>query len=78
MDSLSDLLHMHMPEEPPEVAALKQYIKDTFNAAALITVQENAIIITVGSASLANALRFRIPVLRSIADTQKRLILRIG
>jgi hypothetical protein len=78
MDSIGDLLDSFKHDEPPEVAILKQYISDAFDAPAAITVQETTIIITVRSAALANALRLRTTALRGACDTTKRLVFRIG
>ena len=78
MDSIGDLLDSFKREEPPEVALLKQYISDSFAAEAVISVQDKTIVITVRSASLANALRLRTTALRNACDTTKRLIFRIG
>lgn len=78
MDSIGDVLDKYKNDEPDEVSAIKVYIAQEFNAPVSITVQQNALIISVQSASLANTLRLRIPVLQKIANTSKRLVLRIG
>lgn len=78
MDNMKDLLGKYSPKEPPEVIAIKQYISTEFQATPSITVQEMSIVITVQSASLANALRLRTTALQEVCQTNKRLIFRIG
>jgi len=78
MDSLGDLLKGRVPQEPPEVIAAKRYIADHFQAASSVTLQSNALVITVASASLAGTLRMQMPKLQAACKTDKRLIFRIG
>ncbi len=78
MESLNDLLGKYSAKEPPEVAAIKQYILDTLKSQSSVALQGEAIVVTVSSASLANTLRFHIIKLRAITQTEKRLIIRIG
>ncbi len=78
MDSLQDLLNQYRPEQPPEIALIKGYIAEQFQASASIVVGDSAIIITVKSAALANALRLRTTALKAACETEKRLVFRIG
>ncbi len=78
MDSLQDLLSQRAPKEPDEIIAIKRYIDEQFRAPASVGIRGDSLVITVGSASLANALRLRLPALRIAANTQKRLVFRIG
>ncbi|HSX32690.1 MAG TPA: hypothetical protein VLF43_05495 [Candidatus Saccharimonadales bacterium] len=78
MDSLKDLLGNYGPKEPEEITAVKRYIADTFSAESTVSIQGNALVITVASASLANTLRLRLPAIQAVANTQKRLVFRIG
>ncbi|HSX29943.1 MAG TPA: hypothetical protein VLE73_05295 [Candidatus Saccharimonadales bacterium] len=78
MDSLHDLLSRYSPKEPEEIVAIKRYIADEFNVESSVGIQGNALVITVQSASLANTLRMRLPALQAIANTNKRLVFRIG
>lgn len=77
-ESLQDLLHKRDNHVPPEVAIIKTFIHEQFNASASVTVQEKQIIIAVAGASLAGALRQKLPQLQSKLDTTKRLVIRIG
>jgi hypothetical protein len=78
MDSLQDLLGRYSPKEPDEVLAIKRYIADQFQSPSSVGIQGEALVITVASASLANALRLRLPALQEAAGTTKRLVFRIG
>ncbi len=78
MDSLNDLLKGRAPQEPPEVIAAKRYVFEQFGAPSSVTLQSNALVITVSSASLANALRMQTPKIQAACGTDKRIIFRIG
>jgi hypothetical protein len=78
MEHIGDLLGKYSPAAPNEVTAVKQYIATEFGAQSSITVQTDALVITVASASLANALRLRQTTIQKIAGTSKRLLFRIG
>jgi hypothetical protein len=78
MDSLQELLGRYSPKEPDEVSAVKRYIAETFNAASSVGLHGETLVITVASASLANALRLRLPALKKAANTQRRIMFRIG
>jgi hypothetical protein len=79
MDSLQDLLSQYSsPKEPAEVVAIKKYINDTFSMPSSIVVQDTAIVITVQSSALANALRLRYTDLQAVVGATKKLIFRIG
>lgn len=78
MESLQDILGRYGPAEPPEIAAIKKYIADQFQAPASVSVRGENIIITVHSAALANTLRFHVTKIQAFSETTKRLILRIG
>ena len=76
-DSLFDILSRKDFSEPPEIVAIKQYIQDHFHAEAEVAHREFEIIITVASAPLASTLRFHVVKLQKVANTKKRLVLRI-
>jgi hypothetical protein len=78
MDSIGDLLEKYSPAVPDEVTAVKQYIAKEFDAPSRVGIQGEALVITVASASLANALRLRQTAIQSAANTTKRLLFRIG
>ena len=78
IESVGDLLGRYSPKGPDEVLAIKQYITDQFDAPSSVGLQGETIVITVHSASLANALRLRLPAIQAAANTKKRLVFRIG
>jgi hypothetical protein len=78
MDSLEDLLGKYTPKEPTEVLAVKQYIQETFSTTSSVALRGESIVVTVASAALANTLRFHMTNLQAAAQTEKRIILRIG
>lgn len=77
-DSIADLLKKRSYDEPPEVAAIKAFIKDRYDSDSKVAVRENQIIIAVMSAGLAGTLRLQLPRLQKAANTDKRLVIRIG
>ena len=78
MESLQDLLSRYRPDEPGEITAVKRYIQEQFSAPSSVGIQGEALVITVASASLANALRLRQTAIQAAANTTKRLLFRIG
>ena len=78
MDSLQELLGRYSPKEPEEVTAVKRYIFDEFGAESSVGLHGETLVITVASASLANALRLRLPSLRKTANTKRKIMFRIG
>lgn len=78
MDSLGDVLGRYVPQRPDEIAAIKRFVEQEFNTGVSVAISNNNIVVTVASASLANALRLRIIALRKAAATNKRVIFRIG
>jgi hypothetical protein len=78
MDQLKDLLAERMPEEPDELRAIKRYIDDHFHAPSQVSMQNEAIIVSVRSAALANTLRLRLPQIQEAAQTDRKLFFRIA
>lgn len=78
MDSLSDILHHKNFDEPPEMAAIKKYVKDEFKLDVGVQVRERDIVVSVSSAALANTLRLRGPDIKRRCQLTKRLTFRIG
>jgi hypothetical protein len=78
MDSLQDLLGRYSSKEPEEVTAVKRYIANEFGAESSVGLQGESLMITVTSASLANALRLRLPALQKVAGGGKKIRFRIG
>jgi len=78
MDNLRDLLGKYSAQEPPEIAAIKEYMQAQFQTDCKVAFQGESIVITVRSGALANTLRFHLGKLRDAAQTEKRLVIRIG
>jgi hypothetical protein len=78
MEQIYDLLAKRMPQEPPEITAVKRYIDEHFHVTAQVTMQNEAIVVGVKSASLANTLRLRLPQIQEIANTDRKLLFRIN
>jgi len=80
MDSLQDILlgHSNRRQEPPEIAAIKNYALDTFQESVQVLVRDKDIIITCPSAAMAGSFRMHVTKLRDVCDTKKRFIFKIG
>jgi hypothetical protein len=78
MDSLNDILSNKNFDEPPEIAAIKKFVHDNYQEDVEVLVRERDIVIAGRSASLINTLRLNMRQLQAAAQTEKRLIFRIG
>lgn len=78
MDSLFKILQNKDFDEPPEMAAIKKYVKDEFNLDVGVQVRDKDIIITVPNAALAGTLRMRGPEIKRRCQLTKRLTFKIG
>jgi hypothetical protein len=79
MDSLFDILSRKDYDLPPEVAAIKQYVREEFQAEVEVRLQgEKEIVINGRSSALIGSLRLRSPQIKKAAKTTKRLIFRVG
>lgn len=79
MDNLQDLLGRRVPHEPPEIQIIKDFVREKFDEPVNVSLQDRQIIIIVGSASLAGALRsYTVDILAKCNTPDKRLVLRIG
>lgn len=78
MEQIGDLLGRYKSQEPPEITAIKRYIRDEFGAEAAVAVRDNQLVVTVTSGALAATLRLRTPQIQAQCNITKRLIFRIG
>jgi hypothetical protein len=78
MDGLGDILSRKDFDVPPEVRAIKDYVRRYYDADVNVTIQPHAIVISARSAALIGSLRLNLPKLQAAANTDKRLMLRIG
>lgn len=75
---MGDLLKKFTPpEEPAEIALVKQFIQEHFKSTARVTIKGEQLIICVSSAPLANMLRLNTVQLLDFTKTEKRLVFRI-
>ena len=77
-DSLGDLLAKRDFDEPPEVRAIKEYVRRYYDAEVKVTIQPHTIVVAARSAALIGSLRMNLPKLQKAAETEKRILLRIG
>lgn len=75
---LRDILAKKDFDIPPEIQAIKDFVKRHYDAEVGVTVQPHMIIITTRSAALAGTLRVNLPKLKEAAATDKKIMLRIG
>jgi hypothetical protein len=78
MDSLGKLLGQRDFSEPPEVTAIKHYVRSNFKTDIVVTVRPRDIVISAPSAALVNTLRLRSQDIKRQCQLDKRLVFRIG
>ena len=78
MDGLGNILKYKNFDEPPEVRAIKEYVRRYYEADVRVQVQQHAIVVSARSAGLIGSLRMNLPKLQAAAGTDKRILLRIG
>ena len=77
-ESLADLLARRDFDEPPEVRAIKEYVRRYYETEVKVQVQPHALIVSARSAALIGSLRVNLPKLQAAAQTDKRIMLRVG
>ena len=78
MDSLNNILSRKDFDVPPEIAAIKAYVQRHFQSEVSVKLGPTTIVISASSAALAGSLRMHLRQLQAAAQTDKKLILRIG
>lgn len=78
MDSLENLLQTRGPQEPPQLAALRAYVKDNHDAEATASVSANGYYLNVSNAPLASILQMEIPQINTACNLDKKLFIRIS
>ncbi len=76
-NSLGDLLQPDKFKEPPEVQIIKDFIIQNFQQTPVVGVLPGQITISIKGAALAGTLRMRLPELKALCNTDKKLIIRI-
>lgn len=77
-EQLRDILLRRDDNEPPEISAIKKFVKERFNETVSIAVRKNQIIIMAKNASLAGSLRMHILDLQKITKSKSKILIRIG
>lgn len=78
MDGLADILRGRDFDEPPEIRAIKDYVRRYYEAEVRVTMQQHTIVVAARSAGLIGSLRANLPKLQAAAETDKRILLRVG
>lgn len=78
LDKLSDILKGIGPKQPPEIQAVKTYIKAKFDSDVGVAIKPGQITVLADSAALAGTLRMHLPQLQKAIKTDKKLVIRIG
>lgn len=78
MQSLQDIMGRKDFDAPPEVEAIKTFVRKAFSTDVGVVMQEHSITITTSSAALAGSLRPHMHKLKKELNTDKKLFIRIG
>ena len=78
MDSLSDLMQSRQPSEPPQLKALRDYVKNNHHADAKAAISTMGYTLIVPNAALASNLRMELPQIRTVCGLDKKLFIRIS
>jgi hypothetical protein len=78
MDNLSDILSHRDFDTPPEITAIKDYVRRHHDCDVQVTMLQRSIMIKARSAALITTLRLNGPAIQRAANTEKRLVFRIG
>lgn len=76
-DSIGDLLQNRRLEEPPEIKIIQDFVQTKYEITPQVMVNQQQIVIGVKSAALAGTLRTQLPQIKTLCQTEKRLVIRI-
>lgn len=77
MDNLADILHLKDFDQPPEIIAIKEYVRDHYKKDISVTIDKQQIVISSSSAGLIGSLRLNSAALQKKVGTNKRILFRI-
>jgi len=77
-ESLHDILLRRDDTEPPEIAAIKNFIMNRFKSDATVAVRKNRIIISVKSAALAGSLRMHMYEIQKLVKNGSKISIHIA
>ena len=78
MDGIADILAHKDFDIPPEVAALKAYIRRYYKKEVSVTMSQRNLLISAPSSGLIATLRLNVTKLQTVANTDKKIVFRIG
>ena len=78
MEDLSNILSRRNFDEPPEIRAIKEYVRRYYDTDVNVQMQAHNLVVSSRSAALIGSLRMNLPKLQTAAASEKRIILRIG
>lgn len=78
MQGIADILKRKDFDVPPEVEALKSYVRRTYAAEIAVTVLPREFVVSAPSSGLIATLRLNVTELQKAADTTKRISFRVG
>lgn len=78
MDELKDLLEGRETNEPPQILALKNYVKNYHGIEVKILSRQNHYLLKVPNASIAQTLQFEVVKISELCRLDKRLVIHIN
>ncbi|MFZ1484320.1 MAG: hypothetical protein WAS36_04905 [Candidatus Saccharimonadales bacterium] len=78
MDSLNSILGKRDFDVPPEVTAIKDYVRRHYDCDVHVQMRDNTIVVYAPNSSLIGTLRMQLPKLQKASGSDKRITLRIG
>lgn len=78
MDGIADILSRKDFDVPPEVQAIKDYVRRHYDAEVVVTILPRGLVVSARSSGLIATLRLNVRKLQQVANTDKRISFRIG
>ena len=78
MDGIRDILRGKDFDIPPEIKAIKDYVRRFYDSEVTVTNTKQALVINAPSAALISSLRLNVSKIQKAAHTDKRISFRIG
>jgi hypothetical protein len=76
MDSINNILSKRSVNEPPEIAKIKKYIKDTYDYDCVVSTKGKTLVVGVTNSSLLTSLRYSLPQIRISLSIEQDIIVR--
>ena len=78
MDSIGDLVKDKRPKEPPQLAALRDYVQKNYDSKSQSSVSSMGYTLTVPNSGIASRLQMEKPQIQRECALDKKLFIRIG